>query len=42
MNADIYTQLRQHLDTMPVGFPATKTGVELKLLKRFFTPKEAD
>ncbi len=39
---DVYRQLQQHLDNMPVGFPATKTGVEIRLLKQLFTPEEAE
>ncbi|MFX0071566.1 MAG: 4Fe-4S ferredoxin, partial [Candidatus Hermodarchaeota archaeon] len=39
---DIYRKLQQHLDKMPVGFPATKSGVEIRLLKQLFTPKEAE
>lgn len=27
---------------MPVGFPKTKSGIEIKILKRYFTPKEAE
>jgi electron transport complex protein RnfB len=27
---------------MPVGFPATKSGVEIRLLKHLFTPEEAE
>ena len=38
---DIYRDLQQHIDTFPVGFPATKSGVEISLLKRLFTPEEA-
>jgi electron transport complex protein RnfB len=26
---------------LPVGFPATKSGVEIRILKRLFTPEEA-
>ncbi|MFX0008873.1 MAG: hypothetical protein ACFE9R_01050, partial [Candidatus Hermodarchaeota archaeon] len=37
----IYRQLQQHLDTLPTGFPATESGIEIKLLKRLFTPEEA-
>ncbi|TFG30775.1 MAG: 4Fe-4S dicluster domain-containing protein [Promethearchaeota archaeon] len=40
-DSDIYRELQQHLDKMPVGFPPTKSGVELRLLKHFFTPEEA-
>ncbi len=39
--ADVYRQLQEHLDTMPVGYPATDSGVEIRLLKRIFTPEEA-
>ena len=39
--ADIYTRLREHLDGLPAGFPATESGVELRILKRLFTPEEA-
>jgi len=38
---DVYGRLQQHLDNMPVGYPATETGVELRLLKRLFTPEQA-
>ncbi|MCP4755582.1 MAG: 4Fe-4S ferredoxin [Proteobacteria bacterium] len=35
-----YKKLRKHLDKMPVGFPSTFSGVELRLLRRFFTVSE--
>ena len=38
---DAYRRLQQHLDNMPVGFPATKSGVEIRLLKHLFSEKEA-
>jgi Na+-translocating ferredoxin:NAD+ oxidoreductase subunit B len=38
---DAYRELQEHLDKMPVGFPATATGVELRLLKALFTPAQA-
>ena len=38
----IYSRLAKVLDTLPNGFPATAGGVELKLLKKIFTPEEAD
>lgn len=41
MNQGIYQQLAQHLDDMPAGFPATESGVELRILRRLFTPEEA-
>jgi len=37
----IYRELQQHLDKLPVGFPQTQSGVELQLLTHFFTPEEA-
>jgi Na+-translocating ferredoxin:NAD+ oxidoreductase subunit B len=42
MHADIYRELQQHLDRMPVPFPATDSGVELRILQRLFTPEEAE
>ena len=38
---DIYKKLAHHLDHLPAGFPATETGVELRILKRLFTEEEA-
>jgi electron transport complex protein RnfB len=40
--SDVYRKLRAHLDVMPVGFPATASGVELRILRRLFTPEEAE
>jgi len=37
----IYKKLAQHLDSLPGGYPATESGVELRILKRLFTPEEA-
>ena len=37
----IYRQLQVQLDRYPIGYPATKSGVEIDLLKYFFTPGEA-
>ncbi len=39
--SEIYEKLRRHLDQLPAGFPATESGVELRILKRLFTPEEA-
>lgn len=36
----IYRTLQRHLDNQAVGFPAVKSGAEIRLLKRFFTPEE--
>jgi len=35
----LYRRLQQHLDRMPVGFPATRSGVEIRILERLFTPE---
>jgi len=37
----IYRKLQKHLDTLPIGFPPTKSGVELRLLRHFFNEDEA-
>ncbi|MEE9911012.1 MAG: 4Fe-4S binding protein [Deltaproteobacteria bacterium] len=37
----IYRQLQVQLDRYPIGYPATKSGVEIDLLKYFFAPDEA-
>ena len=38
----LYRQLQRHLDRMPVGFPATESGVEIRILRQIFTPEEAE
>ena len=42
MTEDIYHKLAHHLDELPAGFPATESGVEIRILKRLFTPEEAE
>lgn len=42
MKKDIYKQLAEHLDDLPAGFPPTESGVELRILRRLFTPEEAE
>jgi electron transport complex protein RnfB len=37
-----YRGLAEHLDRLPGGFPPSETGAELRLLKRLFTPEEAE
>jgi NAD-dependent dihydropyrimidine dehydrogenase PreA subunit len=41
-NSQVYIKLQKHLDNQPVGFPATRSGVELKILQHIFTPREAE
>jgi len=36
-----YRKLQEHLDKMPLGFPPSKSGSDIKLLKRLFSPHEA-
>ena len=40
-NADVYRQLQRHIDNMPIPFPESESGVDIKLLQHFFTPEEA-
>lgn len=40
--SDIYRKLQRHLDTLPIGYPATESGVEIRILKFLFTPEEAE
>jgi hypothetical protein len=42
MSEEAYQNLAKVLDTIPNGFPSTESGVEIKLLKKIFTPEEAD
>ncbi len=37
-----YIKLQRHLDSQAVGFPATKSGAEIRILKHIFTPIEAE
>jgi NAD-dependent dihydropyrimidine dehydrogenase PreA subunit len=38
---NVYIKLQKHLDKQAVGFPATKSGVEIRILKELFTPEQA-
>lgn len=38
----VYKKLAIHLDNTPGGYPETESGVELRILKRLFTPEEAE
>lgn len=40
--SDVYASLREFLHTFPGGYPETPTGVEIKLLKKLFTPEDAE
>jgi ferredoxin/predicted transcriptional regulator len=39
---ELYEQLRRKLDTMAVGFPETKDKIEIAILKRLFSEKDAE
>jgi hypothetical protein len=38
---DVYEKLAKHLDNLPAGYPSTDSGVEMRILKRLFSPEEA-
>ena len=42
MKNDVYSRLAAFLDNLPGGYPSTETGVELRILRRLFTPEEAE
>jgi electron transport complex protein RnfB len=37
----VYRDLQEHLNRSPSGFPAAKSGADVRLLKRLLTPEEA-
>ena len=39
---EVYRTLQVYLDSLPIDYPETKSGVELKILKHLFTPQEAE
>ena len=41
-NDNIYLKLREYMDSLSSGFPATDTGVEIKILKKLFTTEQAE
>jgi electron transport complex protein RnfB len=38
---DVYSRLADRLDELPNGFPRTQGGVELRILRRIFSPEDA-
>lgn len=38
---DVYEKLAEHLDNLPVGFPRTESGVEIRILRQLFAPEHA-
>ena len=41
MTDDVYEQLAKALDRLPNGFPRTPSNVEIRVLKKIFSPEEA-
>ncbi|MFX1481076.1 MAG: 4Fe-4S binding protein [Promethearchaeota archaeon] len=41
MTEEVYRTLQKHFNQFPLGFPATESGIEIRLLKRLFTVEEA-
>lgn len=41
METELYHKLREQLDQYSVGFPATASGIEIRILQKMFTPEEA-
>ncbi len=39
---DVYARLREFMHTFPNGYPSTPTGVEIKILKKLFSPEDAE
>lgn len=42
MTDGVYERLREFLDQFPIGFPKTVSGVEMRILRRLFTPEQAE
>ncbi len=42
MSEELYQNLAKVLDTLPNGFPATDSGVEIRLLKKIFRPEDVE
>ena len=42
MPEELYRKLARHLDKLPGSFPQTESGVEIRIVKRYFTPEEAE
>lgn len=42
MADEVYEKLREFLDSLPAGFPATESGVEIRILEKLFSPEDAE
>ena len=41
MSDEIYSRLADALDRLPNGFPRTESNVELRILRKIYSPEEA-
>jgi Pyruvate/2-oxoacid:ferredoxin oxidoreductase delta subunit len=39
---EVYLRLREFMDTLPGGYPTTESGVEMRILRKLFSPEEAE
>jgi Na+-translocating ferredoxin:NAD+ oxidoreductase subunit B len=42
MATDLYREIQEQLDRYSLGFPATESGIELKILKKLFRKEDAE
>jgi electron transport complex protein RnfB len=42
MTQDVYERLAKHFEAHPEGFPRTKSGIEMKILRKIFSEEQAD
>ncbi|RLI68699.1 hypothetical protein DRO91_08670 [Candidatus Heimdallarchaeota archaeon] len=42
ISIDVYRRLQEHFDSFPLRFPSTESRLEIRLLKKLFTPEEAE
>jgi H+/Na+-translocating ferredoxin:NAD+ oxidoreductase subunit B len=42
MSDEIYIKLREFLDSLPGGFPKAESGVEIRILRKLFSPEDAE
>lgn len=40
--SNVYERLAKRLDELPHGYPSTESGVEIKILKKIFSPEDAE
>jgi len=40
-HTEVYEKPADHLDRLPERYPRTATGIEIRILRRLFTPEQA-